>query len=191
MNEKLYITALNAIENVYSGKNINIGSTEYAVTEITIDDENWQVLAIGGTNEPIDWFWNFVLISWHGLKLGCLLSVTRIMKRFKRKSGYKLLIAVHSKSGPTGAELCKRLNAECGISYCPAPGHRKAIEVPNLIIFNDPDDKITDLGKINFKHPKCKVVMLPDDPGWWIISDHFLKHIREYLIKNKGNILAK
>lgn len=191
MTEKLYEIAVDAIEDVYRGKNINIGSTEWAVTEKEIDGENWQILAVGGTNEPIDWFWNFAMFSWQGLKAGCLLSVKRIMKRFKRKPGYKLLIAVHSKSGPTGAELHLRLDADFGVSYCPAPGHRKAIELKNFVIFNDPDDKVTELGSISFKHPKCSVVTLPDDPGWWIIGNHFLKHIKEYLIKNRGHIKCK
>ena len=184
--KRLYLRAVDALEAVYNKEGYNVGSTEWNVYRFVHNDELWQHIAIGGTNEPIDWLWNFALFSRQGIKFGCWLSVQRIMERFKRIPRRKLMISCHSKSGPTGAELARRLNADLCISFCPAPGHRKAFMLQQCTMFIDPDDPVPKLGQFSFKHPICRKVKLPDDPGLWKIGDHFLDHIREFLVANDG-----
>lgn len=157
------------------------------------------MLAIGGTNELLDWFWNFFLVSWDGVKICSYLAAHLIhggtwgkfdwlRKELRLKAGpvfirekdMPLLVAVHSKSGPTGLYWKKKFGADHCIAFCPARGSRKPWKMDNTTIFIDPDDPVPKLGFINFQHPECEIVELPDDPGLKI-SDHFMNHIIEFL----------
>lgn len=179
MNLKLYKIAANAVKSVYDGKCFNIGSTEYYISETTYNNKPLQVLAIGGTNEPIDWFHNFNPMFWDGVKLGSYISARRILKRFKKT--IPLLIVTHSKSAPTGFYLNQILKADYCISFCPTPGLRKALIMPNTVMFIDPDDIVPKIGKLMFKHPLCVRHMLPDEVGLFSIRDHYIEHVIEYL----------
>lgn len=101
---------------------------------------------------------------------------------FKRDFSMPLLVAVHSKSGPTGMYWVKRFSADLCTAFCPARGLRKAESMKKTaIIYVDPDDPVPKLGKINFHHPKCHTVHLPNDPGLMRIKDHSMDHIIEFL----------
>lgn len=184
MKLSLYKIAANAIKSVYQGKCFNIWTTEWFVSETMYDNKPLRVLAIGGTDEALDWLLNFIPFYFDGVKLGSYISANRILKRFK-KSNIPLLIAVHSKSCPTGFYLTRKLKADYCIAFCPTPGLRKAHIMPNTVIFIDPDDIVPKIGKILFKHPVCVRHMLPKNiKGFNLlkrIKEHPMDHVIEYL----------
>lgn len=198
MDKELLKIAAKAVTDVYAGKGQNIGSTEWANTVVEYQGRHLQVLAIAGTNEPIDWFWNLLLFSWDGVKIGSYLAANlifsgtwgrfeRIRKLLRLKSGpgfkhlaMPLLIACHSKSGPTGLYFKRKFGADYCVAFCPARGFRKPVRMENTTILIDLDDPVPMLGYLSFDHPDCERIDLPDDPGM-SVSDHFMTHIDEYL----------
>ncbi|MCD4675326.1 MAG: hypothetical protein K8S18_04935 [Desulfobacula sp.] len=183
MDKELYKIAAKAVKAVYDGDHIeyyNVGSTEWIDTIVEYQGVRLQVLAIGGSDEWIDWLWNAALASWDGVKLCSYLSAWRIQKRFKSIPNVPLLVTGHSKSGPTAMYWKQKYGADYCVAFCPARGFRKPISLDNTTIFIDPDDVVPKLGVLSFEHPICDLVTLPDDPGW-SISDHFIDHVIEYL----------
>jgi len=185
MEKELCKIAANYIKDVYEFGHFdfyNVGSTEWidTIADVEYKGEPLQILAIGGSDEMIDWFWNAALASWDGVKICSYLSARRIKKRFSRVKGVPLLVTGHSKSGPTALYWKEKYGADYCVAFCPARGFRKDVKLDDTTIFIDPDDVVPKLGALNFKHPKCEIVKLPDDPGLRI-SDHSIDHIIEYL----------
>ena len=227
MDKKLHLKAAYGVKSVYAGNCHNIGSTEWASTIVNHGGVKFQLLAVGGTDEFIDWFWNLLLFSWDGVKICSYLSahmihsgtwgdfewirkafghavavvrrICRVLRCrplkghtkvpvFTREPGLPLVVAVHSKSGPTGMYWKRKFGADLCLAFCPARGFRNEFFLAGTIMYVDPDDPVPQLAKISFRHPKCEVVTLPDDPGWRI-RDHPIDHIIEYLKTNKGGSL--
>lgn len=189
MNPELHMIAALAGNAVYD-INIDIGSTEYAVTKAKYQDEKIQVLAFAGTNESLDWFWNLMPLWWDGVKLGTYLSVKRVAKRFIPDSEKKLMVEGHSKGGPPAMYWKQKYGADWCVAFCPAPGFRKKIKLENTTIFIDPDDLVPKAGRILFCHPNVdEVVTLPQDKKWWQIlkriNDHLMDHIIKFLKERK------
>jgi len=209
MDRKLHLKAATAVKDVYAGNCHNIGSTEWASTIIEHQGERVQILAIGGSNELVDWFWNLFPGSWDGVKIYSYLSAHLIdsgtwgdfewlrkglgairkivvkgrheaIPQFSRVPGIPLLVAAHSKSGPTGVYFKHKFGADLCIAFCPARGFSKPVSLSDTVMYIDPDDPVPKLGKKRFDHPECQVVTLPNEPGWKI-GDHFIDHLIEYL----------
>lgn len=51
----------------------------------------------------------------------------------------------------------------------------------------DPDDIVPRIGFLNFGHPYCARIYLPDDFQGIKISDHFMDHINEFLTNYESN----
>ncbi|WP_022667933.1 hypothetical protein [Desulfospira joergensenii] len=187
MDKELLRIAGRAIKRVYDGECQDMGSTECALTLEIYRGNPIQVLAIGGSNEGIDWFWNALMVSWDGVKYCSYLSAQRIARRFSRDKTMPLLVTGHSKSGPTALYWKKRYGADSCISFCPARGFRKPIPLDNTIIVIDPDDPVPKLGALNFRHPICEKIILPDDHKGLSVGDHFIDHIINYFEKEEGN----
>lgn len=187
MDRKLYQIAIDSLKKVYDGNCKSNKSTQWNSFIYKIKNQKIQVLAIAGTNGTADWFWNLLLLQKDGVKMGSYVSAQRILKEFIRSPDMPLLIAVHSKSGPTGIYLQELLNAEYCVSFCPARGFIEDKENKNTIMFIDRDDIVPKVGWSRFKHRRCKTIYLPKDKEWYNIGgklkDHFLKHIEEF-IKN-------
>ena len=181
MNKELYKIAAKAVKDVYDGGCIDIGSTEYADTIVEYQGKPLQVLAIGGSDEMLDWLWNAALASWDGVKLCSYLSARRIKSRFiSAQPSMPLLVTGHSKSGPTALYWKYRYGADYCVSFCPARGFRNPLQLDDTVIFIDPDDLVPKLGALSFEHPICDLITLKDDPGL-SISDHSIDHVIEYL----------
>lgn len=187
MDKALVIIAAKAIKDVYDGHCENIGSTEFSLTMTWYNRKPLQVLAIGGSDETMDWIWNFILASWDNIKLCSYLSAKRIAKRVEINPDVPLLVTGHSKAGPTAPYYKLRYGADYCVSFCPAPGFRKAPEMKNTLMVIDPDDVVPDAGQLSFDHPICEVEYLPRDKEWHDIKgrlgDHSIEHVLEYLLE--------
>ena len=185
MDKSLAIIAAKAVKAVYDGHCENEGSTEWALTRTLYQEKPLQVLAIGGTDEWIDWVWNFVLASWNNVKLCSYFSAKKIHKRVTIDPDIPLMVAVHSKSGPTGQYYKLKYGADYCVCFCPAPGFRKAPVMRHTTLYIDLDDYVPDAGQLNFDHPICEVTNLPKDKDVWDIKgrvgDHSIDHILEFL----------
>lgn len=222
MDRELELIALHAIKNVYAGDHENNGSVEFADTVHTYQGRPIQVLAIGGSNEWLDWLWNFLPVSWDGVKIcsylsawliysgtwGCFERLRRILmvvrplakilkmtpgQAFVRKKDMPLLLAVHSKSGPTGFYYMMKFGADYCVAACPARGLTRQVFLENTVMIVDPDDPVPKLGRLFFVHPVCERYELTDDPGM-SIQDHFIDHVIQELdgpawsLKNLTNL---
>lgn len=180
-NTKLYLLAAEAVQEVYKGTGKNKGSTEWNMKKTTWNDKPVQILAIAGTNELIDWFWNLAPISWDGVKYGSYLSAKRIHKQVEVDPDLPLVVAGHSKSGPTALYYKHKYGADHCVMFCPARGLRKSAKFSNTTMFIDPDDVVPKLGSLIFHHPVCKTITLPDDQKGLSIKNHFMSHMIDYL----------
>jgi hypothetical protein len=181
MEKDILRIAAMSIKCVYDGDCINQGSTEWSNRIVEYQGKPLQVLAIGGSDEWIDWVWNGLLLSWDGVKLCSYLSAQRILKNFKRFHNAPLLITGHSKSGPAAMYLAKKLKAEYCVSFAPARGFRRKEKVDNCIILMDKDDPVPKLGALSFNHPICERIFLPDDHKGLNVSDHYINHFINFL----------
>lgn len=180
-NNNLYLLAAEAIQEVYKGIGENSGSTEWNLKTTTLEGEPVQILAIAGTNDLVDWLWNLALVSWNGVKFGSYLSAKRICKRVKINPNMPLVVAGHSKSGPTAFYYKYKYGADYCVTFCPARGLRKKIKLDSTTMFIDPDDIVPKLGALSFNHPICKKITLPKDHKWISIKNHFMSHVINYL----------
>lgn len=182
MDRALELIIAKQIKKVYDGHGHNVGSTEWLDELILYNGKAVQVLAIGGSDEALDWFLNVLLASWDGIKLCNYISAKRILKsHFFRVAGVPLYIGGHSKSGHTATRLSQIMQADGCLALCPAPAFRKVEKITNVKMIVDPDDPVPHLGKINFKHPDCEVEYLPEDKKGFAVGDHLIDHIIEYL----------
>jgi len=188
MSKELYLLAANKVLDVYSGNCKNNKSTEWNSYLSYYNDKPIQVLAIAGTNDLMDWFWNLCLLSKNGIKYGAVVAAERILESFRRVPGVPLLVCGHSKSTGTAAYLSSTLSAEHCVMFCPIKCYRESTYLPNGIIFLDRDDLVPKVGWSRFVLPSCKTIYLPSDKKWYNIKgkiqDHGLVHIKEYIINN-------
>lgn len=193
MDKKISLIAARACQAAYK-KNKKIGSTNYKYSLKIIRHKCYVVVAIVGTNDLLDWFWNLCPITKDGVKYGSYLSARRIRVDLREwLFSLPMIITGHSKAGPTAAYFKKKYCRESdhSIIFSPAPGFLKSEPLTNSIIFRDKDDLVPWLGAIRFKHPVCEVEFLPKDKKWWDVfgrlKDHPMSHIVKYLEeKNDG-----
>jgi hypothetical protein len=181
IDTQLLLTAAYRIKWAYDQEHFNVLSTEWAEGVFLHKGQRIQYVAIPGSNDLIDWFWNITLASWDGVKLASYYSANRIKKRFRKLQGMPLLVCGHSKEGPTAVYLGKLLEADYCISFNPAPGFRKREKVKNAVLVIDPDDIVFHLGKLNFKHPDCTVYTLPKNHKSYSLQDHCIQNAIDYL----------
>ena len=181
MDQTLYKIAALKCRQSYSIHK-DLGTTEYYDSIVEYNGSPLQVLAIPGTNESLDWFWNMLLVSWDGVKLGAYLAAEKIEKSFLRLD-LPLLIACHSKAGPTGLRLKQKYGADYCVAFAPARGfrHGKAPVLENTVIFTDPDDLVDKVGFLSFRHPECEFIEAPDDHFFPSVGDHVMDHWVEFL----------
>ena len=181
----LYLLAANKVIEVYKGNSKKDKNTEWNSWISYWDHKQIQVLAIAGTNDLMDWFWNLCLLSKQGVKLGAYKSAQRILRSFERLPGVPLCIACHSRSGPTGIHLQEVLQAEYCIAFCSARGFREKKENKNTTMFQDLDDLVPKLGWSRFHHRQTKKIPLPKDKKWYNIKgkiqDHGMNHIKTFI----------
>ena len=184
-NKNLYKIAVGFLKKAYESPANNYKSTCWSSFTTIYNKEEIQVLAIPGTNDYKDWFWNILLLQKNGIKYGAYVSVQRILKSFIRKPNMKLLITCHSKSGPTGIYLQEILNAEYCVAFEPVKGFIEEKSNSNTIIFIDSDDIVPKLGWSRFYHRIAYTVYLPKDKKWYNIKgkiqDHMIDHISEFI----------
>lgn len=187
MKHELIKKAAEACKKAYR-YNINIGSTEYNF----IYTPELQILAIPGTNELLDWFWNFMLYAKEGVKRCSHLSAQRIHEQIKQYiiPTIPLMVTGHSKAGPTAVWYKYKYGADYCVAFCPAPGFRrwKAKEMghqKNTLLVLDPDDFVINAGRLNFTHPDAKTITLPKDKKWFDIAgriaDHDLNQVTQFI----------
>jgi hypothetical protein len=187
MDKKLYKIAIEFLKKSYTNHIKSNNTTQWSSYTTYYNKQKLQVLAIPGTNEALDWFWNCLLLQKDSVKLGSYISAKRILSGFIRTPDTPLLISCHSKSGPTGIYLQELLNAEYCIAFCPARGFKDEKENLNTVMFIDKDDVVPKIGWSIFKHRKCKTIYLPDDKEVLdikgIVNDHLLDHMEEFIEK--------
>ena len=190
--KELYQIAVNAEIDVYKN-NIDLGTTEFKVTEDRYKGDNLNILAIAGSNEREDWLKNFNLLSRGGFKKVGVDAVEDIRGKvvLYRIKMYQepLLIVTHSKSGVTGAVLadyfhgCPWVHVVC---FAPAPsvfvfGKKKKIYYGNMTRFIDPDDIVPKAGWPLFVQPRCNEIVLPNNKIGYDLSDHKLSNYKAYI----------
>ena len=201
-SKELYEIAIDCEEEVYQ-KNIDLGTTEFKISKQMLcvnEKAEWiKVLAIAGSNEKItrknlwnfikEWGKNFDLRSLGGIKKAGVDAMVEILssKEFRYQKNDKLLIVVHSKSGPTGTAFANRYRGNDNVyvvEFAPAPAmRRRGIDrvFPNMTIFIDPDDIVHQLGIISFGQPICQIFKLPNDHIGKNLKDHGLKNFRKFI----------
>lgn len=182
MDKRLYKIASECCIQAYK-ENIDLGTTEFNVNMVEYKNEMLQVLSIPGTNEFLDWVENFKLWSRKGIKISAYNAANKINKTFKPDPKMKLMVTGHSKGGATAIAYKKLFGADYCVSFCPARSLRYCSNrfMNNTVIFIDKDDIVPKLGFLNFGHPLCDRVYLPNDFIGFKISDHFMNHIDNFI----------
>lgn len=187
-------------------KNVNLGSTEYALTIITYEGKPWQVLSTPGTNEMSDWFWNLYLRSTKGVKRCSYLAADRVHEEIKGKINPFIPLAVtgHSKDAPTALQYMAKYGADACIAFCPAPAFRrfrfiqtfpfieriKYVPLKNTLTVYDPDDLVPAAGIISFGHRTVeRTARLPKDKTWYNLYDRFGDHLMNHVISHYKSII--
>ena len=188
MNNDLILLAAKACQRAYK-KNIDLGSMEYALTIEDYHGVPFQILAMPGSNEFLDWVWNFTLLSWDGVKLCSYLAVKRIWQAVKNDIDptMPLLVVGHSKAGPDALRWKQKYGADFCVALCPPPAFRpwKKVNLKDTAIVIDPDDVVPLAGTLSFNHPTTDtLVHLPREKARYdpsrIGSDHVIDHIVQY-----------
>ncbi len=181
MDKELYQIAVNAVEHSYH-ENVDLGTTELLLTKDYYRGEKIQILSSPGSNEGWDWLENAKVWSKYGYKkAGYDAAVDILISKYFRKERdrrYKLLISVHSKSGPNGVTLKHHFKeGDWLTAFAPAPGMRRSLDrhMENTALFFDPDDIVHEAGIINFGHPITPYVYIGK-------NDHIGKHLKDHLI---------
>lgn len=159
----------------------NISSTEFSLQRVDIGEDKYLGIFICGSNDWMDWFWNFNLISWDGHKAGNLLAgnrITKVMDLVKQKD-LPLIIGTHSKSGGTGWVLAETLPNKFSIdsiyAFAPAPSLRKEMSLSWGRMFIDPDDIVHNAGGLTFNHPDVLTYIGVDDPACIDLEQHMIE----------------
>lgn len=178
---KMYKTAAEVCIKSYKVRK-DLGSTEYLLELFENDGELWQALVIPGTDELVDWFKNLNPSTIAGMKKASVEAALdiRIDARDSIDPNVPLVVIGHSKGAATALVYHKIWKADYCIAFCPARCFREQEQLDNCTLFIDPDDAVPKLGFIRFKLPKCKIMQLPKDHLWFRVSDHLMKHIKEY-----------
>lgn len=184
-DKELLLLGCDELIKVYDSPDYDIEHTEWNDRLIRYKNKKVQALTIGGSNEKIDWAWNFNLNTVQGLKACNFDSVIRILQHFNRKKDLGLYIFCHSKSGGTGARLGQILGAMHTVCYCPAPAFETPETIEDCTLVIDPDDPVPNLGKPFLVHPDCNVVYLVDDPGLISVKDHLIHNVKSSINSNQ------
>lgn len=199
LNKELYIIAAEEAARVYDKADYQVGprkTVEFSIVPRTLKDgTKINVLAIRGTDELRDWIKNLWLGSAGGWKKAVYDAADLIFEAIEPifKSKFPMLIAGHSKSGPT-AMLCQyyisqiRGDTSC-VVFDPAKGLRKdqCIYLENTTIFRDPDSIVSYVGWSRFNHPGCTCITLPNDVAfswlkpWTWVKQHRMGHFLEFV----------
>jgi len=186
LNKHIYKVAVDACNDVYI-HNTDLGTTEFHHFITTINGRRFQVLAIAGTNEALDWLKNFNLLSWQNIKLPAYRAAhqinDKIKHQLKRFDHLPLLVCGHSKAGATAIAFKRLFGADYCVAFAPARSlrHWAKLKMSNTTIFIDPDDLVSKLAFISFTHPKCRVFKAREDHLLFSISDHVMKHWVEFV----------
>lgn len=187
-NELIKLASTACIEAYQN--NIDLGTTEFALTMREYHNKPLQMLALPGTNEMADWLWNLYIRSTEGVKRGTYLAAEEI-----HEAVYKLIdpdipfaLTAHSKAGATVLQLMAKYGADACVAFCPAPAFRRS-RLPILtdtVIVIDPDDFVPIAGIINFGQPIVeRTIKLPKDKKWYNVEgrvdDHDMVHIDNYV----------
>lgn len=169
--------------------NVDLGTTEYAITEQPYRGTKWQFLSMPGSNEFWDWALNFFLWSKKGVKYCSYKAADEVYKAVKDKINPDLPLCVvgHSKAGPDALQYMDKYGADRCIAFCPPPAFRPW-NVPTFdrktLMVIDPDDLVPWAGRVSFRHANAMIEKLPNDKRWYDLSrfasDHVIDHIVAY-----------
>jgi len=184
MDTELYKLTCELCEESYVN-HVDLGTTEYLARVVNYKGMAVHILAIAGTNEWQDWIKNIDLRSRNGIKKDAYDAAHEIHAVFKPMRGVQLIVTGHSRGGAAAIAYKKLFGADYCIAFCPARCLRYTINryMENTTIFMDPDDIVPKLGFLNFGHPLCHWVYLPDDFPGLEISNHFIDNINKFLKK--------
>lgn len=211
-SKELYEIAIDCIDEAYESKDVikaSDGTTEFIISEKMLqvkEKADWiTTLAIAGTNEKLtfkniknflkEWWKNIDLRAIRGIKKAGVDAMVEILKLAdspcfgiaQLRKNEKLLIVVHSKSGPTGIAFADRHRNNDNVhivAFAPARSLRKKgidRNFPNMTVFVDPDDIVHQLGFISFQQPICKTYKLPNNHFGKNLKDHGLKNFRKFI----------
>lgn len=176
LSRELLIQVGKEIIRVYEGAGMDLGHVEFNSTLLNYQDELYQIIAVGGTDELRDWFWNLVPFSRDGVKLCSYFAAEKIHNHCVPIPGAKLIIGGHSKAGPTALYYKQRYGAYYAIAFCPARGFRKQFYMENTTLVIDPDDLVPKLGRL-FKHPEPEQMISLEDSFGFSIKDHSMESV--------------
>lgn len=179
MINQIYLEAAKHCKDVYKN-NYDLGTTEFNLRHVKINDKKFQILSIAGTNERKDWYKNINLTSKKGIKKAAYDAAMEI-----RKSDFfntyvtlqcPLIVTGHSKAGATAIAFHKSFSAQCDICIAFAPARSLRYwtnrNMNNTTIFTDPNDPVSWVGRLNFGHPICKHIKADNDHIGFNINDH-------------------
>jgi len=172
--KNLYLIAAKAIQAAYKN-NRDLGTTEYQYKITMYRGKPLMVLAIPGTNELADWWENLNLWSTKGVKSSAYQAAMDIHNHCPRFT-VDILVCGHSKGGAEAIAFNKLFLPKYCVAFAPArslrPWTDKAMD--NCTIFLDPDDIVSKLACVSFRHPTCKTIQALDDHCGISISDHLM-----------------
>lgn len=199
ITKDICIFALGYAKKVYK-EHVKIGSLEFLLVDLPnpIDGKEMQLLAIAGSNDGWDWFWNVTLFSWAKIKLGAYFAAKRIHKskhfRDLRDFSKPLIVTGHSRAGASAPAFFKMFCSQEHdylVFFNPCPSVRRTMSdeertLNNAIAFRNKHDIVDKAGILNFGHWYCETVDQPKDQGN-VIDDHVLNQwddrIEEYFGK--------
>jgi hypothetical protein len=204
MKHELLKIAAEEASNVYVHADFQVGprkTVEFSIIERVLSDGSpLNVLAIRGTDELADWWKNFDMRSECGWKKAAYDAAIIICEKthYIYREYAHLLITGHSKAGPTAMayldsillirkQFMGNYTGESLETYCvafePARGLRNNVDIKleNTVIIKDPDSIVTKVGWSRFKHPETEVITLPDDKWFPSITQHGMKHLKQYI----------
>jgi len=183
IGKEMFLEAALCCKRVYT-ENIDLGTTEFNIFNSKMLDVDFQILAMAGTNESMDWIKNINLTSIKGTKAPAYKAAEEIAlsNQFSdmRDSSLPLIVTGHSKGGATAIAFQKIygrfpfVSPNHCIAFAPARSLRYWInrKMKNTTIFTDPDDPVSFLGRISFGHPKCEHIKGENNHFGFKISDH-------------------
>ncbi len=148
--------AAKAAKAAYS-KHTDLGTTEYNLETKVVGDREIQVLAIAGSNEPMDWLLNFNICSWKGIKWAAYSAAKDLHAIVGRQIEHPLLVTGHSKAGATAiafkklypyAYWCYAFNPARSLRYWATKG------MQHTFLYINAKDPVSKAGFINFGHPE-------------------------------------
>lgn len=186
--ERWYLMSALLAENVYRCHE-NKRSTEYRLHTFHVGPHRdvWQVLAIAGSNDWIDWLLNLLMLSWKGTKLCHYFEARRLNKLIRNKivNPDKLIVLGHSKGAATALAYKKQFPCRAAMAFNPARVFRRWNNKPmtETVIFTDPDDPVSKLAFLRFGLPDCIRVESEDNHSIFRIGDHFVERWIPFLAR--------